>query len=113
MREAYPYHRRFLRQRVRVRIDVDGHESHSSWTINLSPDGLCFEIPRSVATGSEVGVSVFLSRDRRARPVKAAARVVWSERAGDGHRHGAQFVRFDDDDADRLARWLGRPVSGA
>jgi hypothetical protein len=112
LRERYPYHRRFIRQKVRVRIDVDGHESHSSWTINLSPDGLCFELPRPVAPDEEVGVSVFLSRDKRARPVRAAARVVWSERAGSGHRHGARFVRFDDGDEERLFAWLGRPAGG-
>lgn len=110
VREAYPYHRRFIRQRVRVRVDVDAQESHSSWTINVSPDGLCFELPRRIAVGQELGVSVFLSRDKRARPVQGVVRVVWSDPTGSGHRHGARFVRFDDRDGERLAHWLGRPV---
>ena len=106
-REAYPYHRRFIRQRVRVRVEVDERESHSSWTINVSPDGLCFEIPRAVAVGDEVGIALFLSRDKRARPVRAVARVVWCEPVKGNHRHGARFVGFGADDADRLSRWLG------
>lgn len=107
MRERYPYHRRFIRQRVRLRVEVDGGESHGSWTINLSRDGLCFELRRPVAVDDEVRVSVFLSRDKCARPVRAVARVVWSERAGAVHRHGARFVDFEQGDEDRLARWLG------
>jgi hypothetical protein len=111
VREEYPYHRRFIRQRVRVRVEVDAQESHSSWTINVSPDGLCFDLPRRVDPGRDVGVSIFLSRDRRAQPVRGIARVVWNDPAGSGHRHGARFIGFDDGDGDRLARWLGRPAS--
>lgn len=108
-REKYPYHRRFVRHRVRVKVKVLNGKSYSTWTINLSEDGLCFEIPAMVAQGKEVAVSVYLSRDSKDAPIEGMCRVVWNDAAKGGkHRHGAQFVRFDTDGEERLRGGLKR-----
>ncbi len=105
-RERYPYHRKFVRHRIRVKIDVLDGRSYSSWTINISEGGLCFEIPLQVEVGSEIGVWIYLSRDRRASPIRAAARVVWNQGRGDKHRHGAQLTDFEERGREALQRWL-------
>lgn len=108
-RRKYPYHRRFVRHRVRVRVHVVNGKSYSTWTLNLSQDGLCFEIPVSLEVGKEVAVSVYLSRDKKSAPVDATCRVVWND-AGKGgkHRHGGQFVSFSADGQARLVEGLKR-----
>ena len=106
-REKYPYHRKYIRHRVRVKVEVEGQRSFSAWTINLSVDGLCFEIPERVAVGAEVGVWIFLTRGKKKDPpVQARARVVWHDRGKKNHRHGGQFAEFDGDGRERLVRWL-------
>ena len=107
-REKYPYHRKYIRHKVRVKIEVEGDRSFNAWTINLSQDGLCFEIPERVAVGGQVTVFVFLTRGKKKDPpVQGTARVVWQDRGKKEFRHGGQFVEFDGNGKQRLAKWLG------
>jgi hypothetical protein len=107
-REKYPYHRKYIRHRVRVKIEIEGDRSFNAWTINLSQDGLCFEIAERVAVGNEVAVWIFLTRGKKKDPpVRATARVVWQDRGKKEFRHGGQFTAFDDNGKQRLVKWLG------
>ena len=106
-RERYPYHRRYARHKVRVRVEVDGDRSFSSWTINVSREGLCFDLPVRVALDRHVEVRIYLSRGKEARPLSATARVVWNQPSGKSFRHGGEIVAFAEGDAERLAAWLG------
>jgi hypothetical protein len=111
-REKYPYHRKYIRHRVRVKIEVEGDRSFNAWTINLSQDGLCFEIPEQVDVGRRVGVWIFLTRGKKKDPpVRATASVVWYDRGKKDFRHGGQFVDFEDDGRQRLAKWLADGAS--
>jgi hypothetical protein len=106
-REKYPYHRKYIRHRVRVKVEVRGHRGFNTWTINLSVDGLCFEIPEQVAVGDDVGIWIFLTRGKKKDPpVFATGHVVWHDRGKKGFRHGAQFAEFQADGRERLVAWL-------
>lgn len=108
-REEHPYHRKFIRHRVRVKVEVQNGKAYNSWTINLSEDGLCFEIPTQLPVGTDVAVWIFMSRIREDEPVIAAARVMWNDRGKKGFRHGGQFVEFSGGGRERLAAWLKVP----
>lgn len=105
-REKYPYHRRFVRYKVRVKIELKGFGSFNTWTINVSPDGLCFEIPIQVQAGEEADAWIYISRSSKEPPLFAKCRIVWNDRTDKGFRHGAQFVAFDRDGEKRLVKWL-------
>jgi hypothetical protein len=104
--ERFPYHRRYLRHRVRIRVEVQSDLSFQAWTLNLSEDGLCFEIPARVALEREVSVWIFTGKGKAESPVHARCRVVWSQPSAKGHRHGGQFVRFAEDGLERLRLFL-------
>ena len=105
-REKYPYHRRFVRHKVRIKIDLEGVGSFNSWTINVSSDGLCFEIPRQMPVGDEATAWIYISRSKKDPPVSAKCRIVWNDRGRKGFRHGGQFVEFTGDGEKRLSKWL-------
>lgn len=105
-REKFPFHRRFVRKKVRVKVALESTEAFTAWTINVSADGLCFEIPRRIKTGDDVTVTIFIGRGKQDPPVQARARVVWNERGRKDTRHGAQFQDFDDGGRERLADWI-------
>ena len=50
---------------MRVKIEVEGDRAFNAWTINLSQDGLCFEIPERVNVGDQVTVWIFLTRGKK------------------------------------------------
>lgn len=100
--ERHPYHRRFVRHKVRLRVKVNGARSFQTWTHNVSEGGSCFEIPEALEVGRSVGVSIYLPD----APVEAQARVVWSDRGRKGQRHGAEFVSFELDGRERLRLFL-------
>lgn len=113
-RENYPYHRRFVRHKVRLKIDIHTGESFHSWTNNLSEDGLCFEIPRRLQAGDQVGVWVYVERGKGASPVESRCRVVWQDAGKKGFRHGGQFIDFGEGDLERLQKFLAeisRPIT--
>jgi len=114
-REQHPYHRRYIRHKVRLKIEVQTRESYQSWTNNLSEDGVCFEIPRKLPIGREVVAWIYIHKSKEA-PVQARCRIVWSAKgsSGDKIEHGGQFLRFTGDGQQRLQQYLAelsRPVS--
>jgi hypothetical protein len=94
--EQYPYHRRFVRHRVRLRVQVSLDRSYQTWTLNLSEGGSCFEIPEEVPIGHQVGVWIFPTNSQ-APAIESSAKVVWSDKGKKGYRHGAQFLTFVED----------------
>ncbi|MDD5306414.1 MAG: PilZ domain-containing protein [Deltaproteobacteria bacterium] len=106
-REQYPYHRRFVRHRVRLKVHVHSGQHFTAWTANVSEDGLSFEIPAFLPSGDEVDVWVYVSRAKKEEPpVETTCRIVWADRGKKGTRHGAQFTSFAADGKERLAAWL-------
>ena len=105
-KRAHPYHRKFVRHKVRLKVEVQAKKSYQSWTNNLSEDGVCFEIPQKVEVGNEVGVWIYVSRSRKDDHVRTRAQVVWNEKGRKGHRHGGHFVWFREKDQDRLRAFL-------
>jgi hypothetical protein len=104
--EQYPYHRKFVRAKVRLRVQVRADQSYQTWTHNISEGGTCFEIPERVQVEREVTVWVYLHSGQEVPPVMVVGRVVWSDRGKKGFRHGAQFLTFTGDGKERLARHL-------
>ncbi len=105
-RERYPYHRRFVRQKVRLRVLVDAKRSFQAWTHNLSEDGLCFEVPHKIGAGQQVEVWIYPLAREQIEPIRSRCRVIWLDAAPKGTRHGAQFVDFVGDGRERLVRLL-------
>ena len=106
-RELYPYHRRFIRKKVRVKVEIQQGKSYNTWTLNISQDGLCFEIPEQIQDGKNVIIWVFpTSGKSKLKPVLAKCKVVWSEQGKKHIRHGGQFVEFEDDGQKQLTGWL-------
>jgi hypothetical protein len=105
-KRRHPYHRKFVRHKVRLKVEVQTQKSYQSWTNNLSEDGVCFEIPRRVEVGEEVGVWIYVSRSRKDDHVRTRAQVVWTEKGHKGHRHGGHFVWFREGDQERLRSFL-------
>jgi len=104
--ERYPYHRRFIRHKVRIKVDIQADRSFQAWTHNLSQDGLCFEIPDCLDPGREVTVWLFLDKAGNQESVQVRCRVVWRDESPKGSRHGGQFLFFAADGQARLRDWL-------
>jgi len=104
--EKFPYHRRFVRHEIRLKLDVQAERSYHAWTHNLSRDGLCFEIPAQLELGREITAWLFLENDAASNPVQVRCRVVWRDKGPKGSRHGGQFLFFAADGQMRLNAWL-------
>ena len=107
--EKYPYHRRFVRHKVRVKVEVQTSESYQAWTHNLSEDGVCFEIPTQLPPGREVTVWVFIHREgeRPEPPVRGRCQVAWcAEGKNNNFKHGGKFLFFQADGLERLREYL-------
>lgn len=104
LRQRYPYHRRFIRIKLRLRVLVEGR-GQQSWTQNISADGLCFEIPQRLDAEQTAQVWLFPPQPESA-PVRARCRIVWRDSARKGFRYGAQFIEFFDNDRDQLLQIL-------
>jgi hypothetical protein len=108
LKKTYPYHRRWVRYKVRLRILVAAQEDYDTWTENLSRGGVCFEIPRRIEDGQVVTMRISLRVKPPGQPVRCQCRVVWSEPSAEGFRHGGQFESFEEADLDRLNDYLGK-----
>jgi hypothetical protein len=104
--DRFPYNRRFIRRRVRLKLDVQAARSYHAWTHNLSEDGLCFEIPDKLEEGREITIWIFIDREAGLDPVQARCRVIWHDPTDHGTRHGGKFLFFADDGSQRLKTWL-------
>jgi hypothetical protein len=105
-KKDYPYHRRFVRHRVRLRIEVNADEDYDTWTENLSSGGVCFDIAGRIEDGQDVGVRIGLRDKQPSAPIHCRCRIVWGEQVDELYRHGGQFVSFKDDDLSRLKNYL-------
>ena len=84
-RDEYPYHRRFVRHKIRVKVEVRESLSFGAWTINVSEDGLCFEIPELIDEGREATVWLYVSRTKGGSPVRStSARITVEARSCTG-----------------------------
>jgi len=107
-KKSYPYHRRCVRYRVRLRVTVSTLEDYDTWTENLSYDGTCFVIPGQIKEGSLVDVRISLRSKEPNDLIRCRSKIVWNEKCDNGHRHGGQFVSFEGDDQARLKEYLPR-----
>jgi hypothetical protein len=106
-REQFPYHRRFVRHKVRVKVHVRSGQHFTAWTANVSEDGVSFEIPSFLPLNDEVDVWIYVPQGKKDdAPVEARCRILWADRGKKGTRHGAQFESFAADGKERLAAWL-------
>ncbi len=104
--QKYPYHRKYVRHKVRVKVDVEkAQNSYHTWTHNVSMDGVCFEIPDQLDPGQEITLWIFIKKSSE-NPVQSRCRVVWHDISSSGTRHGAQFLFFASDGKERLSDWL-------
>ena len=104
--EEYPYHRRSIRHKIRLKVDVQTTHSFHAWTHNISTEGLCFEIPDKIQNGREITIWLFVDSDGQAPPIQVRCRVVWRDTTKKGTRHGGQFLFFAEDGKERLDEWL-------
>lgn len=116
-KEKYPIHRKFIRHKIRVKVEVQMNESYQTWTNNISEDGTCFEIPRQLPVGREVVLWVYLpsnKKSKREEPVRARCRIVWHDKGKKAFAHGGQFLFFIEDGEERLKTFLtelARPIT--
>ena len=115
-KKDYPIHRKFIRHKLRLKVEVQANESYQTWTNNISEDGACFEIPRQLKVGKEVVVWVYLptSKKTKGEPVRANCRVVWIDKGKKAFAHGGQFLSFIEDGEDKLKSFLeelNRPIT--
>ncbi len=104
--QKYPYHRKYVRHKVRMKVDVEeAKNSYHTWTHNVSKDGVCFEIPDQLDPGREVTLWIYLEKSS-SNPVQSRCKVVWHDKSPSGTRHGAQFLFFASDGKKRLSEWL-------
>ncbi len=109
-KEKYPYHRRFVRYSVRLKVELHTNKSYQIWTQNLSESGVCFDIPQKLEKGHEVELVIFLARKREIdsgqKPVRVNCRVVWQDFSKKGYRHGGEFLGFKGDGEKRLKQYI-------
>ena len=103
----FPYHRRYTRHAVRLRITVSASEDYDTWTENLSFNGVCFTIPGKIKEGQAVDINISLRNKQPNDLIKCSCKIVWGEKLDKGHRHGGQFTSFfKDGDQARLKEYL-------
>jgi hypothetical protein len=88
---------RATRYPLRVAADVRTAEhAVSGNTRNISSGGVCVEIPRALAAGTIVELTLFVVEDDieslNAKTMSFRATVQWSTEGEVGHVHGLQFV---------------------
>lgn len=103
-----PHHKRFLRKPVEIRVEVERfQEGLSSTSINMSPSGICFELPEPLEEGEHFRVLLYIPQGKEVEILKVSARMIWQELRDDGHfRVGAAFEKFAPGDERRIRQWL-------
>ncbi|MBX2814328.1 MAG: PilZ domain-containing protein [Myxococcales bacterium] len=100
--------KRFLRKPVEIRVEVERYqEGLSSTSINMSPSGICFELPEPLEDGERFRVLLYIPQGKEVEILKVSARMVWQELRDDGRfRVGAAFEQFAPGDERRIRQWL-------
>ncbi len=112
----YPFHKRFVRKPVKIRIEVERfQEALASTSENISPSGICFNIAEELEQDERMRILLYIPRGKEVEILKVQARMVWQEPLDDeGVRVGAAFEQFAPGDERRLRAWLlelGTPSS--
>jgi PilZ domain-containing protein len=108
-KEKYPFHKRFVRKRVEIRVEVERfQEALASSSVNISPSGICFEIAEALEQNEQIRVLLYIPRGKEVEILKVRARMVWQEpkEDGEGWRVGAAFEQFAPGDERRIRAWL-------
>src|SRR5215813_13880854 len=95
-KEKYPFHKRFVRKRVEIRVEVERfQEALASSSVNISPSGICFELADPLEQNEQIRVLLYIPRGKEVEILKVRARMVWQEPKDDGGwRVGAAFEQF-------------------
>ncbi|MCK6552944.1 PilZ domain-containing protein [Myxococcota bacterium] len=107
-KEKFPFHKRFVRKRVEIRVEVERfQEALASSSVNISPSGICFELGQPLEAGENFRVLLYIPRGKEVEILKVRARMVWQEPKDDGqYRVGAAFEQFAPGDERRIRSWL-------
>jgi c-di-GMP-binding flagellar brake protein YcgR len=108
-KEQYPFHKRFLRKRVEIRVEVERfQEGLASSSVNMSPSGICFELADPLEENERFRVLLYIPRGKEVEILKVSARMVWQELRDDNglYRVGAAFEQFAPGDERRIRQWL-------
>src|ERR1700704_1188397 len=107
-KEKYPFHKRFVRKRVEIRVEVERfQEALASSSVNISPSGICFELAESLELSEQIRVLLYIPRGKEVEILKVGARMVWQEpKDEEGFRIGAAFEQFAPGDERRIRAWL-------
>ena len=106
-KEKYPFHKRFVRKPVEIRVEVERYqEALASSSVNISPSGICFEISESLEENESTRILLYIPRGKEVEILKVRARVVWQEVRDERFRTGASFEQFAPGDERRIRQWL-------
>ncbi len=102
------YHRHLVEVSSQL-VFRESHREHETTTIDVSGGGARFSVAEELCAGDFLLVRLTLSPG--VSPIECKARVCWRERANDGLSHvGVRFLDLQDEEAERLDRFLNGPV---
>ena len=79
-KQQYDFHKRFLRKRVEIRVEVERfQEGLASSSVNMSPSGICFDIGEPLEDDERFKVLLYIPRGKEVEILKVAARLVWQK----------------------------------
>jgi hypothetical protein len=106
--EQYPFHKRFVRKPVQIRIEVERfQEALESSSVNISPSGMCFLIREPLEELERMRILLYLPQGKEVEILRVSGRMVWQEDADDEmFRVGAAFEQFAPGDERRIRQWL-------
>lgn len=107
-RAQYPFHKRFVRKPVEIRIEVERFsEALASSSVNISPSGICFLIGEPLEQNEVVKILLYIPRGKEVEILKVQGRMVWQEPADDEKfQVGVAFEQYAPGDERRLRAWL-------
>jgi hypothetical protein len=105
-RKQYPYHRRYLRRKVRLKVELLLGKNVQAWTHNVSENGLCFEIKSRLPIGRETNVDIYIKIEDQKETIHTRCRIVWHDQGKKGFRHGAEIVSFENQGEQKLKEYL-------
>ncbi len=105
--QKYPFHKRFVRKPVEIRVEVERfEEALASTSVNISPSGICFMLAEELEQDEQMRILLYIPRGKEVDILKVQARMVWQEPQDEGWRVGAAFEKFAPGDERRIRAWL-------
>ena len=106
--QQYPFHKRFVRKRVKIRIEVERfQEAIESSSVNISPSGMCFLVREPLEEQERMRLLLYVPQGKEVEILRVSGRVVWQEDADDEmFMVGAAFEQFAPGDERRIRQWL-------